>query len=1037
MRKLWALSCAVSVVLGLTVGVAPGAAAATGVPVTASAVVAGLNVNVDWTVDSAAGVTGYEVTTIPESPVVLAPAGSTSAVLTGVRPNKDYRVFVAPIGAGGAGTPVEASNTVHVKAPGGSFTAVAPARFLDTRTGIGAPAGATRAVTLQVTGRGAVPSSDVSAVALNVTVTAPATAGYLTAYPAGSSRPVVSSLNYVRAQTVANLVIVPVSANGRVSLYSFAKAHLIVDVAGYFSTAAAANPTGGLFHPLQPARLMDTRSGFGASTPGPGEQVRIKVLGSGGVPASGVSAVVLNTTIASSTATAGYVTAYPTGHNVPFASTINFTRGQVVANRTIVPVGPDGYVAFYNSAGKTPIVLDVTGWFTDSTDPSASGSYFMPLTPTRIVDTRSGIGAARARLGAASLLSVGVAGAHAVPTATVSTPAIAAVATVTLVHPSSPTYATAFPSLTARPLASDLNATAGATVPNLVLPGLGTNGKVLVYNNSGTTDLIVDLSGYFIGSIHIPKSTVVVGKNKVAAVSGSPAGNATVTLAAGVGKHQIGDIIAADVSQATPKGLLVQVVGVSTDANGREVLKTVPATLSDALGSGDFAVSVPFSASDLAANAGGRAANRVLTMAEVAQRQEAHGNTPITQPKQKSPCSGDASSYIETSFSIAPTLNFEAHLGWSGFQPTVQAKAYAQVTEQAFAGLFFQGKVTCSWKRQLAHYTFPTIKFFVGSVPVFITPELTMTLNAGISGQAKISTSVSQTLVAKAGLDYDGSSVKPIQEFRNTLNYQPLSLTQAKASASVAIEAELIGKLYGIAGPTITLTATLGARVDVRAHPWWIVDLRVTAKAGLKLEVSVIHKTAETPEFTLYYKVLAQAGGNPVGNVPVVLTFSEYPLSTTITNAYQSWGIVFSGDPPPYISTDGANPTSPVLSGGAGFGSPLVGTFVNPDGSSRSVSTFTIDVGYIDQPGSTEIVVYSSTGALLSTQRATLLGIDQISVTARDIHSFLIRSTGVETNGWAIDNLRFQGFTGSVQALNSVQRHSAGEQSGSTTTRNP
>ena len=100
MSKSWALLCAVSVIFGLTVGVAPGAAAATGVPITATAVVAGLNVNVDWTVDSAAGVTGYEVSTVPESPVVLAPAGSTSAVLTGVRPNMDYRVFVAPIGVG-------------------------------------------------------------------------------------------------------------------------------------------------------------------------------------------------------------------------------------------------------------------------------------------------------------------------------------------------------------------------------------------------------------------------------------------------------------------------------------------------------------------------------------------------------------------------------------------------------------------------------------------------------------------------------------------------------------------------------------------------------------------------------------------------------------------------------------------------------------------------------------------------------------------------------------------------------------------------
>src|SRR5450631_2933079 len=69
-----------------------------------------------------------------------------------------------------------------------SYVAVAPARVLDTRTGLGAPKGLVdpgRSVTLQVTSRGGVPASGVSAVVLNVTVTGAVKPGYVQVYPTG------------------------------------------------------------------------------------------------------------------------------------------------------------------------------------------------------------------------------------------------------------------------------------------------------------------------------------------------------------------------------------------------------------------------------------------------------------------------------------------------------------------------------------------------------------------------------------------------------------------------------------------------------------------------------------------------------------------------------------------------------------------------------------------------------------------------------------------------------------------------------------
>jgi hypothetical protein len=91
-------------------------------------------------------------------------------------------------------------------------------------------------MTLQVTGRGGVSATGVSAVVLNVTVTEPASGGWLAAWPAGEALPLVSNLNYVAGQTVPNIVVVKVGAGGKVNFYSSGgPVHVIADVAGWFT----------------------------------------------------------------------------------------------------------------------------------------------------------------------------------------------------------------------------------------------------------------------------------------------------------------------------------------------------------------------------------------------------------------------------------------------------------------------------------------------------------------------------------------------------------------------------------------------------------------------------------------------------------------------------------------------------------------------------------------------------------------------------------------------------------------------------------
>lgn len=218
--------------------------------------------------------------------------------------------------------------------------------------------------TLQITGRGGVPTSGVSAVALNVTATQSTAAGYVQVIPTGGSTAIGSSSNLnvtAAGQTIANLVIVPVGSGGKVTLYSSSGTHLLADVAGFFTDTSAANSTDGLFQALEPGRVLDTRDA--ASKPADESTTALNVLGQKGVPSSGVSGVVLNVTAVGTTG-AGYVQVFPTGRaTAGSSSNLNImSRGQVIANSALATLGDGGGISLYASR-STHLVADVFGYY--------------------------------------------------------------------------------------------------------------------------------------------------------------------------------------------------------------------------------------------------------------------------------------------------------------------------------------------------------------------------------------------------------------------------------------------------------------------------------------------------------------------------------------------------------------------------------------------------------------------------------------------------------------------------------------------------
>jgi hypothetical protein len=375
----------------------------------------------------------------------------------------------------------------------GDYHPVAPFRIADTRGGSRRPlAGGTLGpggqIDIPVAGTDGVPP-DATAAVVNLTATDVTSSTYLTAWPTGTARPFVSNVNAVAGQTVPNLVEVALGSGGKLSVYNDqGQADVVADLEGWVGPETSQE---GLYRPLDPARLVDTRAGSGeadAGRPlGPGATLSLDVVGKAGVPTTGVSAVVLDVTSTNSTLSS-FVTAWPDGSSRPTASNLNFTPGENVSNRVIVPVGADGKVDFYNSQGTSDLVVDLNGYF------SGSGSQFAPASPVRIADTRPSSGRPYSgdTIGPHGLLRIQVAGTDVVPEG-----ATAVVANVTATDASSDTFLTVYPDGSQLPPTSDINVAAGATVPNLAVLKLGSDGAIDVYNDSGIANVVIDVAGWY------------------------------------------------------------------------------------------------------------------------------------------------------------------------------------------------------------------------------------------------------------------------------------------------------------------------------------------------------------------------------------------------------------------------------------------------------------------------------------------------------------------------------------------------------------
>jgi hypothetical protein len=251
----------------------------------------------------------------------------------------------------------------------------------------------------------------------------------------------------------------------------------------------------GEFTPLTPQRILDSRVGTGrpgrSSLPlGQGQIFDVEVAGRAGVPAENVSAVVLNVTATAPTKNT-FLSVYPTGIAVPDISNLNIVAGETRPNLVTVKVGEGGKVSIFNAIGATHVLFDVAGYYSRSS--GSPGSRFVPVSPTRVLDTRSGLGGVSTKIGDSTPLAFGIAGRNGLPSSGMTAVAL----NVTITKPTAYSFLSVYPGDVLLPDVSNLNYSPGINIPNQVIVRLPADGVLKFENDAGATDLIVDVVGYY------------------------------------------------------------------------------------------------------------------------------------------------------------------------------------------------------------------------------------------------------------------------------------------------------------------------------------------------------------------------------------------------------------------------------------------------------------------------------------------------------------------------------------------------------------
>ncbi len=241
-----------------------------------------------------------------------------------------------------------------------AFYPMTPCRLVDTRgtSGVlGAPAlssGQERRLPI-LSGNCGVPP-EAQAYSLNYTVVPSGRLDYLTTWPSGRTRPLVSTLNATTGSITANSAIVPAGDGGDISVFVTGETEFILDINGYF---APAGNDGLSLYTTSPCRIYDSRTLGGGLQPNATTLIQAANTPCGNL--SSAKSFVLNSTVVPPSSLLYLSLWGDGGDSKPNASVLNAPDGVVTSNMALVPT-TNGFVNAFASEA-THLILDLSGYF--------------------------------------------------------------------------------------------------------------------------------------------------------------------------------------------------------------------------------------------------------------------------------------------------------------------------------------------------------------------------------------------------------------------------------------------------------------------------------------------------------------------------------------------------------------------------------------------------------------------------------------------------------------------------------------------------
>lgn len=467
------------------------------------------------------------------------------------------------------GSPSPSSPSPSSPSPGspspGQYAPITPSRFVDSRTGLGASTGR-KTGTVTVTLPAAIPADAAGAV-LNISVVKPAASGYLRVSPAGVAT-TTTAVNFSGGESLTELAVTAASATRQVDVSIYGgPIDLVIDAVGYYNTTGTTT-AGGRYVPAGPTRFVDTRTGLGA--PSGAKQGTVTITLPAQVPAD-ATGVVLNISPVTP-AQSGWLRLSPHG-SPPTTTALNFTAGHSLTGLVLARADANRHLDVTVYGGPTQLVVDLAGYY-DAAG-TADGLY-RAVSPTRFVDTRTGLGAATGlRTGRITVTLP-----DAVPAAEA-----AVVLNVSVVNPQGGGFLRVSPT-GATPTTTALNFTAAHSYTGLVLATASPNRQLDLTVYGADAYLVVDLVGYQTAAAPPPAPPSGPGCAATVSNANPPAGSAvtvTVTTTAGasadaVAHYAIGDVARSGTANSSgtatvsfavrDTGGSAVPVGVTTNQNG-------------------------------------------------------------------------------------------------------------------------------------------------------------------------------------------------------------------------------------------------------------------------------------------------------------------------------------------------------------------------------------------------------------------------------------------------------------------------------------